>query len=181
MMETAMELLERFAQGDMDAFETLFRRHQADVFRWIVTILRDPATAEDLTVETFWRIHCSHARFDPSRSFEAWARRIATNLAIEHLRKSGREILVGSEELAMHPDPPERNGVARSQLRDAIRRAFSALPAKLKAVASLILLEDKAYSDAAVALGISVMAVKSREFRAVRHLRNSLKEMGIEL
>jgi RNA polymerase sigma-70 factor (ECF subfamily) len=51
-----MELLQRFAAGDPDAFESLFRRYQSDVYRWIVRIVRDPAAAEDLTVETFWRV-----------------------------------------------------------------------------------------------------------------------------
>ena len=41
----------RFCHGDLDAFESLFRRHQSDVYGWIVRIVRDPAAAEDLTVE----------------------------------------------------------------------------------------------------------------------------------
>lgn len=48
-----MELLERFAQGEMDAFEALFREFQRSVYAWIVRIVRDPAIAEDLTVEAF--------------------------------------------------------------------------------------------------------------------------------
>src|ERR1035437_2520655 len=76
MMETAMELLERFTRGEIEAFETLFQRHQADVYRWVVCLIRDPAAAEDVTLETFWRIYRAHARFDPARIFGAWARRI---------------------------------------------------------------------------------------------------------
>ena len=48
-----MELLERFAAGDLEAFETLFRQHQREVYSWIVRIVRDTGIAEDLTVETF--------------------------------------------------------------------------------------------------------------------------------
>ena len=51
-----MELLERFAQGEVEAFETLVRQFQGEVFGWIIRIVRDPGIAEDLTVETFWRI-----------------------------------------------------------------------------------------------------------------------------
>lgn len=46
-----MDLLERFAAGDMDAFEELFRQHQKAVNAWTVRIVRDPGIAEDLTVE----------------------------------------------------------------------------------------------------------------------------------
>jgi RNA polymerase sigma-70 factor (ECF subfamily) len=60
-----MELLKRFRQGDPEAFEALFRQFQAEVYGWIVRIVRDPSAAEDLTVETFWRIHRARGRFDP--------------------------------------------------------------------------------------------------------------------
>ena len=75
VLEQPAELLRDFARGDLGAFETLFREYQGEVFRWIVRIVRDPGIAEDLTIETFWRIHKAHARFDPDRSFGAWARR----------------------------------------------------------------------------------------------------------
>jgi DNA-directed RNA polymerase specialized sigma24 family protein len=87
-----MELLKRFRQGDPEAFEALFRQFQAEVYAWIVRIVRDPSAAEDLTVETFWRIHRARGRFDPGASFGAWARRIATNLAIDHLRQTRPEV-----------------------------------------------------------------------------------------
>ena len=81
-----MDLLERFAAGDLEAFEVLFRQHQQHVYAWIVRIVRDSGIAEDLTVETFWRIYRCRARFDPKGSFGAWAYRIATNAALDHLR-----------------------------------------------------------------------------------------------
>src|SRR4029077_4485609 len=86
-----MELLERFAAGDLEGFEALFRQHQKEVYAWIVRIVRDSGIAEDLTVETFWRIHKYRERFDPNGNFRAWARRIATNAAFDHLRKARRE------------------------------------------------------------------------------------------
>ena len=85
-----MELLERFASGDLEAFEALFRQHQKHVYAWIVRIVRDSDIAEDLTVETFWRIYRSRARFRPEGNFPAWARRIATNAALDHLRAHRR-------------------------------------------------------------------------------------------
>jgi RNA polymerase sigma factor (sigma-70 family) len=86
LLEQAPPLLEQFATGDLNAFESLFRQHQAEVYSWIMRIVRDPAAAEDLTIETFWRIYRAHARFEPDRSFGAWARRIATNVAIDFLK-----------------------------------------------------------------------------------------------
>ena len=95
-----MELLERFAAGDLDAFESLFRQYQSEVFRWIMRIVRNTAAAEDLTVETFWRMYRAHAQFDVAKgNCGAWLRRIATNTAIDHLRRSRHEIPL-SDDLA---------------------------------------------------------------------------------
>ena len=76
------EVLARFVQGEREAFETLFREFERDVYRWIVRIVREPGDAEDVLVETFWRAYRARARFDPSRSFGAWIRRIATNAGV---------------------------------------------------------------------------------------------------
>ncbi len=172
-----MELLERFAADDMNAFETLFHQFQRDVYRWIVRIVRDPAAAEDLTVETFWRIYRSRARFDPKREFGAWARRIATNVALDHLRRSPRETELDVDRAVA----PSSDAAAQHIVRDTLRRAFRSLPRKLRAVATLALIEEQPHAVIAEALGISVGAVKTREFRAVRLLRQSMKRMGVDL
>ena len=57
MQNEVSDVLNQFRQGDVDAFEALFRQHQRAVYGWILRITRDAAAAEELTVETFWRIH----------------------------------------------------------------------------------------------------------------------------
>jgi RNA polymerase sigma-70 factor (ECF subfamily) len=169
-----MELLERFSQGDEGAFEALFRQHQSEVFGWIVRIVRDRGIAEDLTVEAFWRMHRSHARFDPARSFGAWARRIATNLALDHLRKIRREVPLVSDPA----DAAQANPGVQREAREQIAAAFRELSPKLRAVATLSLVEDVPHREIAEALGISEAAVRVRLFRATRILREQLKERG---
>ena len=170
-----MELFNRFAAGDLDAFETVFRQSQSDVYRWIVRIVRDPSTAQDLTMETFWRIYGARQRFDPTRPFGAWARRIATHVAIDHLKSLRREAALPVEVLAMaHGDPAWDR-----EVRDAVTGAFRALPARLQATATLALIEEVPYDEIATALGTSETAVKSRVFRAVRMLRKRLDKLGI--
>ncbi len=172
-----MELLERFAAGDLDAFEALFRQHQKQVYAWIVRVVRDSGIAEDLTVETFWRIYRSRARFDPAANFGAWAYRIATNAALDHLRRSRRETELPDDLAAVaRPDP-----AVRSETRERIRHAFSRLPAKYRLVATLALIEEEPYEKIAEAAGISAALVKVRVFRAVRMLRKQLTAMGVEM
>src|SRR5215510_13047709 len=134
-----MELLERFAQGELEAFETLFRQFQGEVYGWIVRIVRDPSAAEELTVETFWRIYRAHARFDPARSFGAWARRVATNVALDHLSNVRPEVefVEFSEDLLQRPPP---DPAVQHDIRERIRCAFRQLPAKLQVAATLALI-----------------------------------------
>lgn len=170
-----MDLLERFASGDLEAFETLFRQHQREVYAWIVRIVRDSGIAEDLTVETFWRLYRSRARFQPTGNFQAWARRIATNAALDHLRRKRRETELPPDlPAAARPDP-----AVRQDIRRKMQQAFQQLPAKYRLVAALALIEDDSYSEIADATGLSANLVKIRVFRAIRLLRKTLTAMGI--
>lgn len=171
--------LERFTRGDIQAFEALFQRYQRDVYGWIIRIVRDSGAAEDLTIETFWRIYRSRTRFDPRRSFGPWARRIATNLALEHLsrRRTERSLddgLLMRGAATRTPDPAIEADVAAGVLA-----AFDELPAKLRVTATLAMIEERPYAEIADALGISTNGVKSRVFRAVRLLRKSLEKRGV--
>ena len=170
-----MDLFRRFALGEIDAFETLVRQFQGDVYAWIVRIVRDPGTAEDLTVETLWRIYRARRQFRPDGNFAAWARRIATNLAIDHLRRKRPE-----ESLAAEPaGPPPPDQLLQRETREKIQQAFRRLPPKLQAAATLALVEEQPYDQIADALGTSVGAVKLRVFRAVRILRKQLHHLGV--
>ena len=170
-----MELLERFVAGELDAFEALFRQYQGEVYRWILRIVRDPAAAEDLTVETFWRVHRAHARFHADGNFGAWVRRIATNAALDHLRKTRPTL----ELLAEVAAEEKKDTVVQQEVRSKILRAFAELPARLRIVVQLALIEDEPYQEIADSLRISLAAVKLRMFRGTRLLRKKLEKQGV--
>jgi RNA polymerase sigma factor (sigma-70 family) len=175
-MEQPAELLQRFSRGDLEAFESLFLQFQGEVYGWILRIVRERGAAEDLTIETFWRIHRAHARFDAARSFGAWARRIATNTALDYLKTSRRETGLPDN----LPGPTVPDPAVQRDVRERVDKAFRELPAKLRIAAALALIEEEPYQEIADALGISVGAVKLRVFRAVRFLRKRLRDLGVE-
>jgi RNA polymerase sigma-70 factor (ECF subfamily) len=170
-----MDLQERFAKGELNAFETLFRQHQGWVFAWIMRIVRDAGHAEDLTVETFWRIYKSRTRFRADGDFAGWAYRIATNLALTHVRRRPRDGELPSQEpQVLLPDP-----ALQQEEHEQIRRAFQGLPAKIQVAVTLALIEERPYQEIADALGIAPGTVKSRVFRGVRLLRKQLNRMRV--
>lgn len=171
-----MELLERFAAGDVEAFEALFRQHQGKVYGWIVRIVRNRATAEELTLEAFWKMYRARARFDVSRgNCEGWLRRIATNVALDYLRRARPEVALDEEP----PDTRKPDLVVQSELRGVILRAMQRLSPKLRVAVLLALVQEEPYEQVAQALGISVSAVKVRVFRGVRILRKELGRAGV--
>src|SRR5512143_1202763 len=133
------ELLERFVRGDAAAFESLFRSHEGEVFRWVVRIVRDAGAAEDALVEAFLRAYRGRARFDPSRSFGAWMRRIATNAALDRLRTL-RSVADERTPAPAGADPAVAESVAL---------AFRKLPPRLQVVAILALVEEQPYVEIA--------------------------------
>ncbi len=169
----------RFRQGDLDAFESLFRLHRRAVYGWILRIVRNPAAAEDLTVETFWRIYKARARFDAARDFAPWARRIATRAALDWLRAQRPEAELDDESLATLPAVTLADPGITAEIRAKTARAFTRLPHKLRAAAILAVIEEQPQKVVAEALGISVAAVKLRVFRALRLLRKDLERQGI--
>jgi RNA polymerase sigma-70 factor (ECF subfamily) len=179
MPERSDNVLDQFRQGDLDAFESLFREHQRAVYLWILRIVRDPSAAEDLTVETFWRIHRAHMRFEPSRPFEPWARRIATRAALDWLRARRPEVELSGQAVADPPAPPTADPGVAAEIRLKTAQAFARLPPRLRIAAVLAVVEEQPRKDIAAALGISVAAVKLRVFRALRLLRKDLESQGI--
>jgi RNA polymerase sigma factor (sigma-70 family) len=179
MEKGSNDVLRAFQHGSLDAFETLFRRHQRAVYGWILRIVRKPTVAEDLTVETFWRIHKAHARFDPARGFEGWARRIATHAALDWLRANRSEAALTVEGLPEPAAAEVADPAITAEIRARTVQAFARLPAKLRVAATLALIEELPHKEVAAALEISVGAVKLRVFRALRMLRKDLEQQGI--
>jgi RNA polymerase sigma factor (sigma-70 family) len=127
-------------------------------------------------LEAFWRIYKARARFDPARPFGAWARRVATNVALDHLKRQ-RAAIELQEGMSVTGD---KDPALQMEIAAGIQRAMNELPHKLRVVAILGLIEERPYAEIATALGISEAGVKTRVFRAVRKLRRRLTEMGIE-
>jgi len=172
-------VLQQFRDGDLDAFEALFREHQRPVYGWILRIVRNTAAAEDLTVETFWRIYRAHDRFQPEYPFGPWARRIATRAALDWLRAQRPEVELTAEMASAVPSASAGNPGIAAEIRRKAALAFSRLPSSLRAAAILAVVEEQPHKEVAAALGITVGAVKLRVFRALRLLRKDLEKQGI--
>jgi RNA polymerase sigma factor (sigma-70 family) len=85
-------LVVRTRRGEIEAYSTLVQRHQSLVFNVCYRLLGERTEAEDLTQDTFIRAYHRLGSFDETRSFAPWIRRVATNLCLNHLRRTQSKI-----------------------------------------------------------------------------------------
>jgi RNA polymerase sigma-70 factor (ECF subfamily) len=164
------QLLARIAVGAADALSALFRRRQADVYRFALHMSGAASLAEDVTQDVFLIVMRDAARYQPGRStVTAWLCGIARNCLRQRLEREGRwESLDDGEDedgrATVCPDPLSE--LARSERVAMLRRAVSALPVRYREVVVLCDLEELSYAEAADALDCAIGTVRSRLHRA---------------
>jgi len=177
--------VERAKRGDKRAFGRLVDEYKDKIYSYVSRMLGDPYEAEDVTQEAFVRAYRSLPRFRGASSFHTWLYRIASNLAIDVVRRRRRNDVSafsldeplesddGEYEREIADDsggPEDATGTRETQV--AVRRAIMDLPEKLRDVMILYELQGETYEDIAEILDVPLGTVKSRLFNA----RNQLKE-----
>jgi len=164
--ETDSTLLKRFRGGDEAAFETLFVRHYAAVYRVLYGIAGAREPAEDLVQETFLKLY--HRPPPADHPLRAWLCRVALNLGRNALR-SGRRDAARAERVAVNEAAADDPSAAaeRSEARDLVRSALAALPERQ---ARLLLLRHAglSYAELAAVLDIAPGSVGTLLARAER-------------
>jgi RNA polymerase sigma factor (sigma-70 family) len=156
---------------DPDAFEALFKECAADVHGYLLSLLGDRATAEDVTALAFERLYRARARLDRGRGTpRAWLFAIARNAALDELRQRRRR---GSVDLTqeLEPDPRGAEEIEDVVQRAAVRDAVASLPLREREVVLLKFHGQLSNSGLARALGISESNAGTRLHRALTRLR----------
>jgi RNA polymerase sigma-70 factor (ECF subfamily) len=169
-------LIARARQGDLSAFEEVVRIHQRRVYGVALRIVRSHDVADDVAQEAFLRAWRSLDRFELGRPFGPWVRRIAANLAVNHVRspRAREEALPEGHAETPSRDPGPLAAVLGDEARRVLDEAVAALPAPQRAVFVLRAVEELSYAEIAEALGISPGTVMSRLFRARERLARAL-------
>lgn len=158
-------LIREIGLGNEQAFVELYRRRRLDVHRFVYTMSRSRALAEDVTQDVFLSVLTRAARFDPSKgSVRAWLLGCARHLLIDRLRREGREE-PGLAEDAGVPCAGEQEVLAQQRL-NRLHAAILALPPEYRDVVVLCELEELSYAECASALGCPIGTVRSRLHRA---------------
>lgn len=175
-------LIARARQGDRAAFGELVRRHQAGVIGVVYRLCGDARLAEEAAQEAFLRAWQHLGSFKPGNSFRAWVYRIASNAALDELRRERPAVELDGVEgdaqaaLPAAPDDPSATVEARDRAAQ-VRRAVMALPVHFRSVLVLREYGGLSYAEIAAALDLPLGTVMSRLNAARGQLRASLASL----
>jgi RNA polymerase sigma-70 factor (ECF subfamily) len=181
-------LLERARRGDERAFEAVVDAYGGLVLGVAWRVVRDRQEAEDLAQEVFLRLYRVFDRYDPSRPFLPWLKRVAMNLVLNltsgKARKARRrtaslEVMKEDRgELPVDGDSPEAGDRAMARERaDALREAMKELRPEYREILRKRYFENKAYDELVEELSLPMGTVKNRLFRAREALAERLREV----
>lgn len=177
------EVIERAKRGECSAQRELVRRHQRRVFAFLSRTLRgraSPEMIEDLAQETFLRVFRALGGFDCDgrARFSTWLLRIASNLAIDELRRKRLAVEVLDDAHVNRPGDARTEAHAEQQaLAAALDRAVEDLSPPLRVAFVLRAYHDFEYGEIADTLRLDVGTVKSRLSRARAKLKAALSEV----
>lgn len=170
-MDDDATLLARFRAGDRTAFDDLVRRHQQPIFLLALRYLEHTEDARDVAQRAFVQAYQQLGAFRGDASFRTWVYRIAANLAMDALRKRGRDARLQRE-----LDTPlqwlrERDRLSVLEEKQRLRAAVAALPPKQRLVVELRIFDDLAFREVAEIAACSEDAAKVNFHHALRRLR----------
>ena len=180
-METAPDdtaLMLRYRDGDVSAFEDLYRRHNDAVFRYLLRLCQRRDTAEDVFQEAWGKIVKSRESYRPTAKFSTFLYRVAHNCFIDHVRRNKRHAATASVEPDSQPDPADlpETEVERQLARQRLDAALRELPEEQRDV--FLLREEAGLSldEIATVTGSNRETAKSRLRYAVNKLRAAIDE-----
>jgi RNA polymerase sigma-70 factor (ECF subfamily) len=182
---TDEELLRAYRDfRDPKGFQELVRRYQRELYRYLVRYLDDSTLAEDVLQNTLLLIHLKCDLYQDGRPVRPWIYTIATNQAIDAMRRAGRSPALSLDEAAMSAAEVHRqidlivqetegplSGLLEEERCEWVRENLARLPERLRQILILIYYQKLKYREIADILDLPLGTVKSRLHLALAKLR----------
>lgn len=182
------ELLLRASRGDITAYGELVGRHQSRVFNVAFRMMGRRRDAEDAAQDAFLRAFRALDRFDVTRPFGPWIKRITVNVCLNSLESSSTKLQTSVSDIDRddgpsfgmdrwsHPDPTPEQALLAKERSGSVRFAILRLPPLYRAVIELRHFQEMRYDEIASSIDRPLSSVKSDLFRARRLLRAYMNE-----
>lgn len=172
------DLVGRFRQGDLGAFEEIYRRHAGRLYSLACRMTGNPSDGEDLLQDIFVQVHRKLTTFKGESALATWLYRLAMNVCLDHLRSRGVRMDQVSDSIDADgdPTPPADRGMEAALVvnRIDLERAIARLPEGSRAAFLLHDVEGFEHQEVAAILGIAEGTSKSQVHKARLRLRRWL-------
>lgn len=165
-------------EGDRELVERAYRQHQHQIYRFLRRRTGSSDEAEELTQRVFADAAAALSSSTPPDSLLAWLYAVAERRYVDEVRRRQKVAghLAGQPRAAgVHADPVYGAAVA-----GALRRTIGALPPDQRSVVVMKVFEELPFAEIAARLNTTEAACKMRFSRAVRQLREALRDEGLE-
>jgi RNA polymerase sigma-70 factor, ECF subfamily len=170
------ETMEAIRNGDTTAFRRVFDAGYEDLCRYAYTILKDAAEAEDTVQSMFVKLWEKRGELEITQSVRSYLFRSVYNLCVnklEHQQVRRRHQVTSQATLSLAVQPPE---VFTNELDDRIRKIVDKLPAQCRTIFIMSRYEELRYVEIAEKLNISVNTIQNQVCKALKILREELKD-----
>jgi len=174
-------LLDSITDGDRNAMHVLYARHHLRVYRFILRMVRDATTAEDLTSQVFLDVWRTASQFQRRSQVSTWLLSIARFKALTALRQRRHEDIDQEEilEIADGAETPEAS-LDRSTTSAILRACVAKLSPAHREIINLVYYHEKTVEEVGQLIGIPQSTVKTRMFYARKQLADLLRIAGVE-
>jgi RNA polymerase sigma-70 factor, ECF subfamily len=174
-------LLSLIAKGDKDALRLLYARHNVRVFRFLLRMVGNDASAEDLVSEVFIEVWKNAGRFERRSQVTTWILGTARHKALSSLRRRPVDQL-DDDTLAVIADPaddPEAS-VQKLDCGAILQECIKQLSPLHREVIDLVYYHEQSIDEVARIVGVPENTVKTRVFHARKRIAEMMAERGIE-
>lgn len=183
------QLVAAYVNGDNEAFDTLLNRHQANIYSYILRLVKDEELANDFLQETFMKVIMTlkQGKYSCDGRFASWLGRIAHNLVFDHFRQEKGAAVVSTDEdacLLNRRDLSEgtvEDAIIDEQILSDVQRLVCMLPEDQRTVVEMRYYQDLSFKEIADRTGVSINTALGRMRYAILNMRRRAKEANIEL
>jgi RNA polymerase sigma-70 factor (ECF subfamily) len=168
--------MEAYLDGRIEAFDALYEALASRIRRYLLSLCRDAALADDLTQDTFLQMHRSRRTYQPGRPVTPWVFAIARHVYLMNRRATARRLrfeeTVAADTRSNEPIHDDARALADA---DQVKHALRGVPADQREALLMHHVHGWSFAEIAARLGIRVNAAKTRAFRGVRRMRDHLR------
>lgn len=154
--------------------ESLFAKHQGEIYAYLLRMLRDPELAADLTQDAFVKAYRAYDSLQKPENARAWLYQIAHRVALDNLRRNRIVRFVPLVGETRSTTPSAEHLVMEAHLSGELQRALERIPERQRTALLLAELHDLTGLELAAALGVSHVAARALLTRARESLRQAL-------